>query len=294
MAFFQNILVALDFNEAEQAEVDHALNLAKLHRSKVTFISVIPDLPKNAQMEISAMSPEERIKLAVTRRKNELISVAECITSHNIEVDTVSISGKPCDEIIRQVMRGHHDLLMISEREKSSAIKSKLIGSTARQILRKCPCPVLAVHPNHPGDYSKIMATIDVREDEEVDNQGLNRAIVSMANTIAEAEGSEMLMLNILPTENARSEHLEKITKCLQSVDVEVKKDNIHLVTGATETAITDGSKKHDIDLLVMGMLSRTGIRGFFIGNTVEKVLDDVECSILAIKPEAFVSPIKV
>ena len=292
MLFFQNILVALDFNEAEQAEIDHALNLAKIHQSKVTFISVVPRLPKDAELEISAMTPSQRLDLMITKRKEELETIAECIKSHNIEVETVAVSGTPSDEIIKQVIRGDHDLLMISERENQLAIKSKLIGSTVRQILRQCPCPVLAVHPNYLGDYRKIMATIDVREN--VDNQALNSAIVRTAEAIAKAEGSEFSLLNILPNANDNEEHLKRVLDCLQSLDTDFDHNNIHLVTGNVHTAITEGASTHDVDLLVMGMLSRTGIKGFFIGNTVEKVLDDVECSILAIKPEVFVSPISV
>ena len=43
-----------------------------------------------------------------------------------------------------------------------------------------------------------------------------------------------------------------------------------------------------------MGTLCRTGIPGFFIGNTAEKVLHRVDCSVLTIKPENFISPVTI
>ncbi len=52
--------------------------------------------------------------------------------------------------------------------------------------------------------------------------------------------------------------------------------------------------EQESIDLLVMGMLSRTGLRGFFIGNTPEKIMDDIDCSILVVKPKGFVSQINI
>ena len=46
------------------------------------------------------------------------------------------------------------------------------------------------------------------------------------------------------------------------------------------------------IDLLVLGTVARTGIAGYVIGNTAEAVLSQVTCSVLAVKPEGFVSPV--
>jgi len=50
--------------------------------------------------------------------------------------------------------------------------------------------------------------------------------------------------------------------------------------------------KHKDIDLIVMGTIGRTGIPGMIMGNTAERLLDRVECSILAIKPEGYISPV--
>lgn len=46
------------------------------------------------------------------------------------------------------------------------------------------------------------------------------------------------------------------------------------------------------LDLLVMGTIGRAGIPGLLIGNTAEETLHRVGCSILALKPPGFVSPV--
>jgi nucleotide-binding universal stress UspA family protein len=43
-----------------------------------------------------------------------------------------------------------------------------------------------------------------------------------------------------------------------------------------------------------MGTVARTGIRGFFMGNTAETILEQIDCSVLAIKPEGFATPVSV
>jgi nucleotide-binding universal stress UspA family protein len=47
------------------------------------------------------------------------------------------------------------------------------------------------------------------------------------------------------------------------------------------------------IDLLVMATIARTGVPGMLIGNTAERMLQSVDCSVLAIKPRGFVSPVR-
>ncbi len=45
-------------------------------------------------------------------------------------------------------------------------------------------------------------------------------------------------------------------------------------------------------DLIVMGTVGRVGIPGLLIGNTAERILGDMSCSVLAVKPQGFVAPV--
>ena len=44
--------------------------------------------------------------------------------------------------------------------------------------------------------------------------------------------------------------------------------------------------EQRDVDTVVMGMRSRTGLGAMFIGNTSERLLPEMNCSVLAVKPE--------
>jgi nucleotide-binding universal stress UspA family protein len=41
-----------------------------------------------------------------------------------------------------------------------------------------------------------------------------------------------------------------------------------------------------------MGTVARTGISGFLMGNTAETILNQIDCSVLAIKPPDFQTPV--
>ena len=49
--------------------------------------------------------------------------------------------------------------------------------------------------------------------------------------------------------------------------------------------AIPHVAKKIGADFVVMGAVSRSGLKRVFIGNTAERVLDDLPCDVLVVKP---------
>ena len=79
----------------------------------------------------------------------------------------------------------------------------------------------------------------------------------------------------------------------LSSIDLNRVITHRHLLRNEdVPKAIVKLVKSNAIDLLVMGTVCRTGLPGFFIGNTAEKVLSEVSCSVLTVKPEGFVTPV--
>jgi universal stress protein E len=62
---------------------------------------------------------------------------------------------------------------------------------------------------------------------------------------------------------------------------------------GNPEKIIPQFIEEKKIDILAMGTVARTGIPGFIIGNTAENILQKISCSLLALKPNGFVTPVK-
>ena len=65
-----------------------------------------------------------------------------------------------------------------------------------------------------------------------------------------------------------------------------------HLLKGSARQEVPAPAKRLQVDCIVMGTVARTGIRGFFMGNTAETILEQIDCSVLAIKPQEFVTPV--
>jgi nucleotide-binding universal stress UspA family protein len=65
-----------------------------------------------------------------------------------------------------------------------------------------------------------------------------------------------------------------------------------HLVRGSARREIPALAKQLDVDLVVMGTVGHTGIPGLLMGDTTETILRQVDCSVLAVKPPGFVTPV--
>jgi universal stress protein E len=70
----------------------------------------------------------------------------------------------------------------------------------------------------------------------------------------------------------------------------------IHLADGVgiPDVAIQHFIQVHNIHLLVMGTIGRGGIPGIMIGNTAERLLPEIHCSVLAVKPPEFQCPVRL
>ena len=85
--------------------------------------------------------------------------------------------------------------------------------------------------------------------------------------------------------ETAQNTHTKSMDKYLEKYDFD--KDNIHIIEGLEpEEIIPDIASVVGVDLLVMGSVGRDGFEAALVGNTAEKILDELECDVLVLKPE--------
>ena len=67
---------------------------------------------------------------------------------------------------------------------------------------------------------------------------------------------------------------------------------NTHIKEGLPELVIEQVAEKLDAELVILGTIGRTGISAALIGNTAEHVIDQLNCDVLALKPDGYISPL--
>ncbi len=315
MQRFKNILLFCDFETKQNQAVARAVSLASQNQAKLTVMSVVKEVPSNMGMAITAISPQELFQLVVEGCQEKVDTLVSDIKKQGVETESMVVPGTPFIEIIRQVLRGKHDLVILAA-EGKGGIKQRLFGSTSMHLMRKCPCPVWVVKPAKRTKYKKVMAAVDVTNDFPDDNnrQSLNPLIIELASSLARMDNSELHVVQVWSVygegymqvrgnmsdeslQNLRrtnkQEYVSRLDRLLSGVDLKGIISHRHMPRNIDiSKAIVKLEKSNAIDLLVMGTVCRTGLSGFIIGNTAEKVLSEVNCSVLTVKPEGFVTPV--
>ncbi|MGD9715399.1 MAG: universal stress protein, partial [Thermomicrobiales bacterium] len=78
----------------------------------------------------------------------------------------------------------------------------------------------------------------------------------------------------------------------VESLDAEPDQIQRHLSWGTPWKEVGRLAQHLGIDLIALGTIGRSGVKGLLLGNTAERVLDTCHCSILTVKPDGFVSPL--
>lgn len=307
MLDFKNILVATDTRLDVHAIVDEAALIAQQGGASIKLVDVVPEFPWIVRL---SLNDHQAIREALINEKRErLVALAEPLRQRGISVDIEVLSGKTSVEIIRQASRGDHDLVMRVAKGKYSRRKG-YFGTTATALLRECPCPVWLVAPTTSPSYKHVMACVDTSNDEPAD-VALNNRVVDAATRVSRCHQSKISIVHAWSiygeeflfgrtrqedfqnlVTNVRNRSKTLLDGFLQTHARSADDKNVYMMKGHPAAVIPTFASKNKVDLIVMGTVARSWLSGMLIGSTAERILSEINCSVLAIKPDSFVSPI--
>ena len=309
MKRFRKVLVYVNTENKRHAALDRAARLTEATGASLKAVDVVPELSKfHPKLDTPPwVLPSEIAK----NKREELLRLMAPVRRRGVPSEVEIFYGNPAVELIREVERNGHDLLLKTA-EKGGL--TKLFGTTAMRLLRKCPCPVILVKPGRATRHAHILAAVDVTP-QDPERQAVSEKVLDLALALAKFEGSELHVLHawkafreatLRGRAGVRHDEVRKYVasvrtgarkafdELLAKFDLPKKRGRVHLLDGDAAVVIADLVKKKRIDLLVMGTVARTGISGLLIGNTAERVVGSIGCSLLTVKPDGFVSPIQL
>lgn len=324
MKRFKNILCIVNTDMQDTLAVEHAVKLAEMNQASLTVVEVIDEVPPNTTLFERTMSSIDLEAEIIAEHQNRLQALVSPYCN-NIDIKTKVLTGILFLKVIYEVLRNEHDLVF--KMAESGILLNRVFGSDDMHLLRKCPCPVWLVKPGSPKTYQKIMAAVDVNDDypsEELHIRHLlNHQILEMASSLALSECADLLIVHVWQAiyegmmrgafisrpeeevisyvEEVRQQHVQNMNVLMsETIDkldqdaLEYIKPKKHLLKGDPRKIIPEFAKETKADLVVMGTVARTGLSGFFMGNTAETILNQLDCSVLAIKPPGFVTPVSL
>jgi universal stress protein E len=318
MKRFRNILVGVDLSDgdryvaaqlsaATRSAVDRALWLAERSGARITFMSVVMpclDLSEDARHLVAQQHLETVINEIEEHAREQLDALVAEAKSRGVEATIERCCGTAWYELLRVAGERNHDLVIVGS-HRQHGLKQLILGSTGRKLIRKCPVPVWVTSPVEGGQVRRVLAPVDFSET-------CDRA-VALASALSNEIGAELHLMHAVDYPFERTLHervsVEELTEyrtkfysdATHSFDAmlsrglapHVKEQNCHLVPGDAVDAIQHIVETQNIDVVVMGTLARSGLAGLFIGNTAERVMSKLTCSVLAIKPADFVCPVR-
>jgi nucleotide-binding universal stress UspA family protein len=203
--------------------------------------------------------------------------------------------------------------------EHNIGLRTRVFGSTSLHLMRKCPCPVWVIKREQRRKFAKVLIAIDPvidpEEDTEASRDALNIMLLEIGSSLARSEGSELHIFHAwsvlyeklmqyragISTEEiealrhkTKQSHQQIVDELVGEYAPDVPKNNIHVRRGEAGKLIPKIIQDREIELIVMGTVGRTGISGLLIGNTAEKILNNVDCSVFTVKPDGFISPVQL
>lgn len=318
MQLFRNILVGIDLTQYDSAThqpsavarevVQRALWLAERAKARLTFFTAL-NLTPEALPHLDEADRRNVAKTAELAAGKILGDLNHQAKAKGIESVSKLVLGSPWLEIIRQVLREQHDLLLVGTRDRKG-LGRMLFGSTAVKLVRRCPCPVWVTKPDGAPHTLKILVASDLTPVAE--------KALCLAAHIARIAPAQIQLLHVVDfpldrrwctglhdakTEEYRRKVRDSAAKILReqidradaaSLSPAVE---IHLAddpAGLPDEGILRFIQANEIDVLVMGTIGRSGINRVMIGNTAERLLPELSCSLLAVKPAEFVCPVQL
>jgi len=308
MQRFKNVLFYYR-GAADRLALERAARLAKRNQARLTVVEVLEDLPR--ELGMAPGPPPADVAISFTKERQERLRQSVALLMEDVsQTKTTVLVGTPFLEITREVLRDGHDLVMMTA-EGPLGLKKLMFGSTSMHLMRKCPCPIWVMKPGPRRQSKRILAAV-APDPFNRERDALNTTIMDLASSLAEREQVELHVVHVWDVSvGSRLNRPSGMTKVRQNewhrmvrehhktalfkLFDAYKQDSpgrVHLVKGRPGNLIPKLAEKEKVDLIVMGTVCRTGVPGFFMGNTAESILQQVECSVLTVKPDGFVTPV--
>lgn len=302
-------------SEEENALFDWTLQQATLQDAKLVLLKVLPEINLREAYLLGELQPE-RIEADQTHwALEDLKTLQQKANDKNVPCDILCVRGKGFYQTIQQVLKFEADLVIkCVTRPNHKAAAPFWFVSDDWHLLRKCPCPVLLHRANVGLPFEKVLVTVDLDLDADQADP-LNSALFEWAKRLHSGDAPLKILHAMEESTLAFLQHWD--TDLEQETLQRLAHQETHLYHkglereinayfdrdyplapqlshGPVEDVVANTIEQDQTQLVVMGTLGRQGLSGMVIGNTAENILQQTPCSVLAIKPDDFETPIQL
>jgi nucleotide-binding universal stress UspA family protein len=297
MTEFKRILCPIDFSDASNHALDHAVAIAGWYESHITALHVIAPsftfeppilFAERGNLKALAVDRDE-----LRRRLDNCLSPA---TAARVPSEACVVEGQPADCVLAHARSLPADLIVMGSHGRSG-FERFVLGSVAEKVLRNAPCPVLTVPPRAVTvaklPFRRILCPVDFSE--------ASLAALQTAFSMAEEADARLIVLHvvdwpddelILATASGDEDLLVQVERqAAQRLESFITDES--RVWSRPETKVSIGKAYREVlttaedmeaDLIVIGVHGRNALGLTLFGSTTNQVVRRAGCPVLTIR----------
>ncbi|WP_185964575.1 universal stress protein UspE [Aliikangiella marina] len=300
MKFPQHILVIVGGKRNEHIALNRAIQLAQFYDIKLHLLSCVYDPGTDLSPLISQEHRKTLKQEMMDNRLAYLEQLKKPVEAKGIQVTTQVIWHRKIQKaVMRACSEVNPDLVIKRISDKAPSL-NPFTMPVDWQLLRKCPAPLLLVKDLDWKIPSPVLAAVDAAA-ETAQETSFNHQIISYAKLLSRLtdDPTHVVTTHITPSldnattipgfdlESLKNEVNDFNQQKLDALvaDHNVSNDCLHIIEGLAEDRIPQLAQQIGAQIVVMGTVCRAGLTGAFMGNTAERVLTQLQCEVLALKP---------
>ena len=293
------ILVPVDFSKESEPTIGYATALAEAFDAGIHLLSVIEPYSFMSGMDDMPFLYHSDLEVAKITQ-GELKELAQRAIPPDLTATLSVRRGKPA-QVISSTARKLAIHLIVMSSHGRTGLKRLLLGSTAEQVVRHAPCPVLVLRrrmirrlgwqgSGQIGGLKEILVPVDFSEP--------SRQALRYASSFASRFGARLTVVSVVPPltgapylagggiEYTKDEALRRTRKELARLAEEELQPTakIRLEFGVPFDQITRVAKELHSDMIIIGTQGRTGLGRAVLGSTAENVVRHAPCPVLVVR----------
>jgi universal stress protein E len=298
------ILVVVEPDYEPFAVVERAVWLAKLMNYDIQLLLCDPTA-NPLPIAVIATDKAGELARAIRQAQQELVAeLADKARAEGVVVMTEIVEERPIGEAVLERAEVSRPAFVMKGTQFHSAAQRSMLVDTDWFLARTCSFPLWLVKESQFDEAPTIVAAVDPTHSHDKPAV-LDDTIVQSAKLISGRLGGE---LHLFHTYQRLTEISSRVIKAIKPVKLEIEKidkkikkehrdaldalakrndiaeDFVHQLPGRTNELLPSFVRSKNAQLVVMGALSRWGLKRMAIGSTAERAMDHLPCDILIIK----------
>lgn len=287
MSTIQTVLHPTDFSGRSSHALRVACTLARDHEARLILLHVLPEAVLTVdELGTRLVPPSEEQRKAALDQLRSMKPIGQ-----NLDVDCRIAEGAPAATVLRVAGETAADLIVLGTHGRTGLTRL-VMGSVAEEVVRKAPCPVLAVKETASEDWWPVQAILH-----PTDFSRHSQEAFRLACALARGPEARLIILHVrapskvlldrgvpvVDRPGRQDTDVEASLRRIKPPDPDVRVE-LRTERGNPAEEIIRVARATESGLIVMGAHGRTGLSRLLIGSVAEQVVRHAPCPVLIVK----------